>query len=165
MAVQFRVRIINMPSSYVSLLYHIVYSTKYRKRCLKESLRLELQAYIGGIIANKHGQLLEIGGMPDHLHILTSCSPRIALADFVRDIKANSSKWMHEEKGQTGFAWQTGYGAFTVSCSQGPTVRAYVRNQAQHHRELSFEDEFRSLLQRHGIAFEERYLFEKEYIG
>ena len=152
-----------MPSSYTSLVYHIVFSTKYRKPTFTELIRSETYAYIGGIIANKKGQLLEIGGTDDHIHILTSCSPTIALAEFVRDMKANSSKWLHEEKQHHDFQWQTGYGAFSVSYSRIDAIRQYVSNQAEHHETRSFEDEFRMILQRHQIAFEEKYLFESEF--
>ena len=114
--------------SYTSLTYHIVFSTKYRKSLLADPIRSETYRYVAGIIANKNSQLLEIGGTADHVHIVTSCSPTIALAEFVRDIKANSSKWLHEEKLHHNFQWQTGYGAFTVSYSQvpppGPTPQA-----------------------------------------
>ena len=154
-----------MPSSYTSLVYHIVFSTKYRKPSLTDLIRLETYKYIGGIIANKKGQLLEIGGTDDHIHILTSCSPTFALAEFTRDIKANSSKWLHEERQHRNFQWQTGYGAFTVSCSQVEAIRQYICNQAEHHRTRSFEDEFRAILQRHQIAFDEKYLFETEFHG
>lgn len=153
-----------MASTYTSLTYHIVFSTKYRKPTLIDPFRAETYNYIAGIIANKKGQLLEIGSA-DHIHILTSCSPRIALADFIRDIKANSSKWLHEDKHLMRFGWQTGYGAFTVSRSRIETVRKYIRNQAEHHRKQSFADEFRALLQRHGIEFDEKYLFEAEHHG
>jgi len=140
-----------MASSYTSLSFHIVFSTKYRRPALTDAIRPETYKYIGG--------------MADHLHILTACPPTVALADFVRDIKANSSKWLHEDKGQRQFQWQTGYGAFTVSCSQVDAVRRYILAQADHHRSRSFEDEFRGVLARHGITFDERYLFENEYHG
>ena len=154
-----------MASTFTSLSYHVVFSTKYRQALIDDDTKQELYGYIGGIIANKDGQLLEIGGMPDHIHILTSCPPSLALADFIRDIKANSSKWMHEEQRLLRFAWQTGYGAFTVSCSQIDVVRNYIRNQAEHHSKQSFEDEFRDILRKHGILFEETYLFEREHFG
>jgi putative transposase len=154
-----------MPSSYTSLAYHIVFSTKFRRPTLKDDIRDEAYRYIAGIVAHKDGRLIEIGGIEDHVHLLTSCSPRIALADFVRDIKANSSKWLHEVHAVRDFAWQTGYAAFSVSCSQLDAVRSYICDQAAHHRERSFEDEFRDILKRHGIAFDERYLFETEHHG
>ena len=154
-----------MASTYTSLAYHIVFSTKYRRPMLTDAVRSETYNYIAGIIANKQGQLLEIGGIDDHIHLVTSCSPTVALADFVRDIKANSSKWLHEDKGRRDFQWQAGYGAFTVSRSRIDVLRQYVLNQPAHHRKQSFEDEFRAILQRHGISFDEKYLFEAEYHG
>jgi putative transposase len=110
-------------ASYSSLTYHVVFSTKYRQRLLTDAIRGETYNYMAGIIANKEGHAIEIGRVDDHVHLLTSCSPRIAVADFIRDIKANSSKWLHEGKHQNGFGWQTGYGAFTVSSSQIDAVR------------------------------------------
>ena len=154
-----------MPSSYTSLSYHIVYGTKYRRQSIAAEFQAELYKYIAGTIANKDGQVIEIGGIEDHVHILTSCHPRMALADFIRDIKANSSKWIHEQGWVPDFAWQVGYAAFTVSHSQEDVVRAYIRNQAEHHSVRTFEDELRALLQRHGIAYDERYLFETEHYG
>jgi REP element-mobilizing transposase RayT len=154
-----------MSSSYTSLVYHIVFSTKYRKPTLTDSIRSETYAYLGGIICNKKGQLLEIGGTDDHVHILTSCPATIALAEFARDIKANSSKWLHEEKQHRNFQWQAGYGAFTVSYSGIDAVRQYICKLADHHKTRSFEDEFRMILQRHQIVFDEKYLFETEFHG
>jgi len=152
-----------MPSSFTSLTYHIVFSTKYRKPWLTDDVRADLYEYLRGIIAKKDGRLLEVGGTEDHIPLVTTCSPKVALSDFVRDVKANSSRWLRDEKGRTDFQWQTGYGAFTVSHSQVEVVREYARNQQEHHRRLSFEDEFRAILERHGITFDERYLFEDDY--
>jgi putative transposase len=150
-------------ASYATLTYHVVFSTKYRRRSLTDAIRGETYQYIAGIITNKQGRAIEIGGIDDHVYLLTTCSPRIAVADFVRDIKANSSKWLHDVKHQTSFGWQTGYAAFTLSCSQIDVVRQYIRGQAEHHRQQSFEDEFRAILERHGVAFDERYLFATEH--
>lgn len=154
-----------MPSSYTCLNYHIVFSTRQRKPLLVDSMREETYKYITGIIHNKAGQVIEIGGVEDHVHILTSCSPRLALADFIRDIKANASRWINEQPGVSKFAWQTGYGAFTVSASQVEVVRHYIRNQAEHHKKQSFADEFRAVLHRHGISFDEARLFEDKFHG
>jgi len=154
-----------MGSTFSGLAYHLVFSTKYRKATLTDLIRPAIYEYIGGIIANKHGRMIEIGGIADHVHILTSCPTTVALADFVRDIKANSSKWLHEEKRERGFQWQSGYGVFTVSRSQVEVVRHYIGNQAEHHRKQSFKEEFRGLLIKHGIEFEEKYLFENETIA
>ena len=107
-----------MPSTYANLTYHVVFGTKYRKPTLTDAIRSDIYSYIAGIIANKHGRAIEIGGIADHIHVVTSCPATIAVADFVRDLKANSSKWLREDKAQRDFQWQTGYGAFTVSRSQ-----------------------------------------------
>jgi REP element-mobilizing transposase RayT len=154
-----------MPTSYTQLRYHIVFGTKFRRPILTDAYRNPLHAYIGGIIEGKDGKLLEIGSTDDHIHILTSCSPRIALADFIRDIKTNSYKWVHQERGLLDFAWQEGYGAFTVSHSLIPDVGKYVANQVEHHRQISFEEEFRAFLRKHRVVFDERYLFEREHHG
>jgi len=152
-------------SSYTCLNYHIVFGTKERRPLIVESFREELYKYIAGIIANKEGHLIEIGGVEDHLHLLTTCSPKVAIADFVRDVKANASRWINELPRGGKFAWQVGYGAFTVSLSQAPRVRRYIRNQVEHHRKQSFPDEFRSILRKHGIAFDEQRLFDDEHHG
>jgi REP element-mobilizing transposase RayT len=152
-------------STYTSLTYHVIFSTKNRKPMLRDAIRDETYRYIAGIIANKEGRLVEIGGVEDHVHLLTSCSPRMALADFIRDIKSNSSRWLHEEGRHADFGWQTGYAAFTVSQSQISAVQDYIRGQAEHHRQRSFEEEFRAILVRHGIQFDERFLFDGEHVG
>jgi putative transposase len=152
--------------SFHQLTYHIVFGTKYRKPWIAGDAQPRLYEYIGGIIRGIKGHLIEIGGVADHVHILANCSPTIALSDAIRSVKANSSKWIHDEKlfSET-FAWQTGYGAFTVSYSQVPTVQKYIQNQEAHHREFSFADVYTKLLTRHGIAFKREFLFEDEFHG
>jgi putative transposase len=153
-------------SSFTKLTYHVVYGTRYRRPTITEAIRERLYEYIGGIIRGKNGHLIEIGGVADHVHILANFSASIAVADTVRDIKANSAKWMNELGPlQERFEWQKGYGAFTVSISQVPVVQRYVQNQEEHHRRVSFEEEFVALLERHEITFERRYLFEGEHHG
>jgi REP-associated tyrosine transposase len=155
-----------MASTFTQLTYHVVFSTKYRRNTITPDLRDELYKYIGGIIRGQKGVLLEIGGMPDHIHLLIGIPPTIAVADMVRLIKANASKWVNERSDRVDrFEWQTGYAAFTVSHSQGDVVRSYIQNQEKHHADWSFRDEFRELLIRHGIEFEEKYLFEEEFVG
>ncbi len=125
-----------------------------------------MYSYIGGIIRGEQGHLIEIGGVSDHIHVLAGLSPTIAVSDMLKRIKAKSSKWINEEKKATArFHWQSGYGAFTVSRSQVSVLRQYIQNQEIHHRERAFEDEFVSLLQRHGISYDPRYLFESEHHG
>jgi REP element-mobilizing transposase RayT len=152
--------------SFTQLTYHVVFATKYRHPTITNAIRERLYEYIGGTIRAKKGHLIEIGGMPDHVHILARLPPSLAVSDVVRDIKANSSKWMNEQPdaAQT-FEWQKGYGAFTVSYSQIAIVEEYIRNQEEHHRTRSFQEEYVEFLKRHGIEFRLEYLFEDEHHG
>ena len=150
-----------MPSSYTCLNYHLIWSTKYRKPLLPDDVRERLFQYLGGILRNDGGTLFAAGGMPDHVHLLADIGKRHSIADAVRDMKANSSKWIHETVPELrAFAWQTGYGAFTVSYSNVDAVKAYIANQAEHHRRRSFQEEFVDFLQRHGVTYNEQYLWE-----
>jgi putative transposase len=149
-----------MPSSYTCLRYHLVWSTKHRKPQISEEFRDRLFEYIGGILRGHGGKLLAAGGMPDHVHLLADISKQQAIADAVRDIKSNSSGWIHDTfPRHARFAWQTGYGAFTVSFSKTDTVKRYILNQAKHHSRITFQEEFIELLNRHEIDFNERYLW------
>jgi REP element-mobilizing transposase RayT len=153
-------------STFTNLTYHVIFSTKYRRDSVVGQFREELYAYIGGIIRGEKGHVIEIGGMPDHIHILTGFSPTIAVSDMLRRIKAKSSKWANAEKNLAArFEWQSGYGAFTVSQSQIPAVRKYIREQEEHHRHRTFKDEFVDMLERHGIEFDPQYVFEREHVG
>jgi putative transposase len=152
--------------SFTQLTYHVVFATKYRRATITTQIKERLFEYIGGTIRAKKGHLIEIGGMPDHVHILARLSPTLAVADVVRDIKANSSKWMNEQPGITQtFEWQKGYGAFSVSYSQIAVVEQYIQNQEEHHRTRSFQDEYIDFLKRHGVEFRLEYLFEDEHHG
>ena len=111
-------------------------------------------------------EALHIGGMPDHIHILAKLSPKLAIMDVLRDIKAVSSKWVNDRQLVRGrFEWQTGYGAFSVSQSQFDVVRTYIHNQEQHHRKTPFKSEFITLLERHQIEYDPKYVFEEEHIA
>lgn len=148
------------------LTYHIVFGTRFRRPSIHPVFRERLYEYIGGIIRAQNGHLIQIGGVEDHLHLLVNLSPSKAVSDVLRDIKANSAKWVNEEHLTPGkFEWQKGYGAFTVSYSNIETVQVYIRNQQEHHRSRSFCDEYIEFLKRHGIEFEERFLFESEHTG
>ena len=150
-----------MPSSYTCLRYHLIWSTKHRQPLISEDIRDRLFQYIGGIIRDDGGKLLAAGGMPDHVHLLADIGKQQSVVDAVRDIKANSSGWIHKTFPQyQSFAWQTGYGAFTVSYSSVEAVKNYIANQAEHHRKRTFQEEFVEFLQRHGIEYDERYLWE-----
>jgi putative transposase len=149
-----------MPQSFASLHCHIVFSTKHRQPLIKSDLQPRLFEYIGGILRNHATPLIAAGGMPDHVHLLVSMGRTIAVADAVRLIKSNSSGWMHEELQMPDFQWQTGYGAFAVSYSNIDAVKTYLANQEQHHRAQSFQDEFRELLRRHDLEWDERYVWD-----
>jgi REP element-mobilizing transposase RayT len=150
-----------MPQSFACLHYHIVFSTKGREPSLSADLRPRLFEYFGGILRAHDGCLVAAGGVEDHVHLLAGLSREMAVADALRLLKTNSSKWIHDTiAGAESFAWQAGYGAFTVSLSQMGVVRAYLARQEEHHRTQTFQDEFRALLRRHGIEFDERYLWD-----
>jgi REP element-mobilizing transposase RayT len=150
-----------MPQSYTNLIYHIVYSTKERQPLTTNDLQPRLDDYIGGIIRRRGGICLEIGGMNDHIHILVKLKPDKAVSDILRDLKANSTGWMHDVfPRMKDFTWQKGYGAFTVSSSQVEKVRNYILNQEEHHKKVgSFRDEFIKLLVANEIEFDEKYLW------
>ena len=148
-----------MPSTHLSLHFHVVFSTKNREPRITEKSRDRLHAYLGGV-ARTSGAIPEaIGGVADHVHLLLGLPATARLADVVRDIKAVSSKWMHDEAGDRAFAWQEGYGAFTVSPSLREIVKSYIARQEEHHRKRTFQEEYRELLQRCGVDFDERYLW------
>ena len=152
--------------SFTQLSYHIVFATKYRTPSIRSDVQERLYEYIGGIVRERKGSLIEIGGTADHVHLLTRLSASLALADVVRDVKAISSKWMNERpKTLQTFEWQKGYGAFTVSYSHRDVVRTYIQNQEEHHRTKSFQEEYIELLKRHNIDFKLEYLFEDEHHG
>jgi REP element-mobilizing transposase RayT len=148
-------------SSYVSNLVHFVWSTAGRRQFIRESWQDQLYGYIGGIVRRKKASLLCAGGVPDHIHLFMSLSATASLAAIVNAVKTNSSKWIHENiPGMRLFAWQEKYGAFTVSKSNERQVIGYIKKQAEHHRKRPFEEEFLALLQRHGIEYDERYLWD-----
>lgn len=148
-----------MSQSFIKLSYHIVFATKHRAPVLTKEIRPRLHEYCGGITRNLQGVLLEIGGVEDHVHALVGLSQNIKLAEFVQKLKANSSRWLNETH-FSDFAWQTGYGAFTVSESQIEKVRAYIRNQEAHHgKQGGFENEFENLLKAHGVEYNRDFLW------
>lgn len=146
-------------STYTQIYYHVVFSTKNRERCLTAERREDLLRYTWGIIKNEKSHLYRINGVDDHLHILTSLHPTVCLADFVKDIKTGTSKWIKENKVFPGFThWQDGYGAFTHSTKEKDALIEYIKGQEDHHRGVSFREEFRRLLMEAGIEFDEKYL-------
>jgi len=147
-----------MSSTHLSLHYHVVFSTKERRAFIDECWRGRLHAFVGGTIRTAGGIAEAVGGTGDHIHLLMGLRATHQLSNVVRDIKSASSEWVHQEIRQFIFAWQEGYGAFTVSASQLPTVKQYIANQAEHHRAKTFLEEYRAFLMKSGVAFDERYL-------
>lgn len=148
-----------MAGSFTDLNLHVVFSTKERYPILSKDLRSVVFPYISGIVANLRGHLPIAGGVDDHVHLLLRLHQGIAIADCVRTIKSNVSKWIREQHDPTWLGWQDGYGAFTVSRSQLSKLEQYILNQAGHHARLSFQDEFREILRRHEIEFNEEFIW------
>jgi len=147
--------------TYTKLYYHIVFSTKHRQEFINSAMEDQLHKYVAGIVRGIGGSCIEINGMPDHVHILSILPPKIAVSDALRDIKANSSKWVHETTPQLhNFGWQDGFAAFTVSKSQVEPVRQYIRDQKQHHRRSDYKQELIGLLEKHEIDYDERYIWD-----
>ena len=145
--------------SYTNLNYHIVFATKERRPWLRGELEKRLSQYIGGIVRRLGGDLLAANGPDDHIHLAIVTTPKVALMDLVRQIKANSSGWIHTEFPElASFAWQDGYSAFTVSRSMLPQVVAYIEDQRKHHSRTSFKEELIALLEKHSVAYDEKYI-------
>jgi REP element-mobilizing transposase RayT len=138
----------------------VIFSTKDRLPVITPEIKLRLHAYMGGIVRSLDGIALAIDGPADHVHMLAKTPATLAMADFVRDVKANSSQWVHEAFPRVAFAWQTGYGAFSVSCSNVEAVKEYIAGQEEHHKAVSFQEEFVTFLRRHGVEYDERYIWE-----
>ncbi|MEK6300322.1 MAG: IS200/IS605 family transposase [Acidobacteriota bacterium] len=150
-----------MGHSHTNLLYHIVFSTKERQPWLDTEISTRLYPYVGGAIRSEGGVGISINGCPDHIHILAKLKQDKAVSDVLRAIKANSSGWIHRTfYSLRGFAWQSGYGAFSVSQSQVDKVEHYIANQQVHHQRVSFKEEFIALLDAHGIEYDEEYLWD-----
>jgi REP element-mobilizing transposase RayT len=150
-----------MPHTFVHLVVHIVFGTKDRARSITQEMKGDLHAYMGGIVREVGAKPLNINGMEDHAHMLVSLPASLSVADLVRVVKTNSSRWAHEKSpDHAEFGWQKGYGAFSVRRSTLKNVDEYITNQVEHHRKLSFQEEFLILLKKHGIEYDERYIWE-----
>jgi REP-associated tyrosine transposase len=150
-----------MAQSLVKNLIHLVYSTKNRQRWINSSVQENLYAYQAGIFRQWESPALVIGGVEDHVHALFSLSKNLPLIKIVEEVKKGSSKWMKADGGNVReFHWQSGYAAFSVSQSKVVDVRRYIETQADHHRQMSFQEELRALFGRHGIEFDERYVWD-----
>jgi putative transposase len=147
--------------SYVSNYHHCVFSTKERRPIITPELREKLWPYLGGIARHYKMKAVEIGGVEDHVHILLSLPATMPISKAVQLIKGGSSKWVHSTFPQHRlFEWQTKYGSFGVSVSQLDKIKKYIQGQAEHHRKVTFQEEFLKLLQRHGVDYDERYLWD-----
>ncbi len=150
-----------MPQSLAQILVHLVFSTKNREALLGDDIRDELHAYIGGIAEHQRGTLLKAGSVVDHIHLLIAHPRTCAPADLVQEIKTGSSKWLKTKSASYAhFHWQGGYGIFSISPAHRPALEKYIGNQAEHHRVVTFQDEFRNLLQKYGIDCDERYVWD-----
>jgi putative transposase len=154
-----------MAHSFTALYTHIIFSTKNRAPILAPEFKPRLFDYMGGIIRNLDGTSLLINGPDDHVHILAKLPPTRALSDILRDVKADSSNWVKNTLGRANFGWQTGYAAFSVSKTNTEAVRAYIAKQEEHHRRVSFQQEYLDFLKRHEIDYDPRFVFEGEFVG
>jgi putative transposase len=149
-----------MSQSLACLLVHLVFSTKNRVAFLQsQQLRSEVHAYLTATLSALHCEPVQVGGVADHVHLLFGLARTISLAELVKELKTSSTK-MIRDKDHYGFSWQTGYGAFSVSESNKSAVISYIANQEVHHRKMTFQEEIRTLLKKHSMRFDERYVWD-----
>jgi REP-associated tyrosine transposase len=148
-----------MSQSLAKVLVHVAFSTKNRETTIQREIRPTLHAYVTGILQNLRCPSLQTGGTEDHIHTLLSLARTRTVADVVEEVKKSSSKWM-KQQGIDSFFWQGGYGAFSIGGLQVPALIRYIANQEEHHRRMSFQDEFRRLLDRCGVAYDERSVWD-----
>ena len=151
-----------MPQSLAQIYTHIVFSTKKRQPLLtNEDIRNAMHAYLTGTCKNQGSPPLAVGGAGDHVHILCRLSKNLAIAPLIKELKVDSSKWVKTKQADLAtFQWQQGYGAFSVSPSHVDELRQYILVQMEHHRHVTFEDEFRRLCQKYGLPIDERYVWD-----
>jgi putative transposase len=149
-----------MAHTFANLLTHVIFSTKDREPLITNNLKPDLLSYMGGIVRELQGKCVATNSMPDHVHVLLWLPPSVAIAEAVRIVKTNSSRWANRTSGRRGFAWQTGYGAFSVSQSNAASVVRYIREQEEQHRTVTFQEEFISFLKKNGVRYDERYIWE-----
>jgi REP element-mobilizing transposase RayT len=148
-----------MPQSLANILIHVIWSTKERRPLISDAVRAGLHGYMAGILKNLESPALIINSVDDHVHMLCQLSKNLAACKLVEEVKKSSSKWM-KEQGITDFAWQNGYGAFSVSQSNVDAVRKCIEDQAEHHRKRDFKDEFREFCRKHNVSLDERYVWD-----
>jgi len=142
-----------------NILLHIIFSTAQRRPLIKPEFRNDLFAYLGGIVREMHGTALIINGEPDHVHMLIRIRPAHSAAEIVRVVKTNSSRWLREKR-SAEFAWQTGYGVFSVSESSVAAVTKYIAGQQEHHKKHSFQEEFVAFLKKHRVDYDPKYIWD-----
>src|SRR5215216_3762880 len=150
-----------MPQSLSSILIHLVFSTKNREPYITTEIEPELHAYLAAVFRECHSPALTINGTANHIHSLFTLSRTVSVAEIVEEVKKRSSKWAKTKGGaHRNFQWQTGYGAFSVSQSNVAAVKKYIAGQKEHHRRKTFEEEYRSFLEKYGVAYDERYVWD-----
>ena len=150
-----------MAHTFTQILIHCVFAVNHRESLIHPQVRECIEKYITGIVKNNRHKLLAIYCMPDHCHIVIGLDPQQSISDLIRDVKANSSKWINRQKFLHGkFNWQEGYGAFSYSKSQLDTVVKYVLNQPKHHQKKSFKEEYHEILEKFNLEYDENFLFE-----
>jgi REP element-mobilizing transposase RayT len=147
-----------MSDTYHSINLHVVFSTKDRLPLIRDELRDEMFAYMGGVASNRESVLLHAGGVEDHVHLLIGVPPKFAPSDLLRDMKANSSRWLKDEWEINGFSWQDGFSVFSVSPSKVDATKAYLDSQRDHHAKVSYGRELRDMYDAHGIPYDERFM-------
>jgi len=149
-----------MANTYTQIHIQVVFAVQNRQSLIRDEWKDELFKYITSIIQNNEHKLLQINGMPDHVHILFGLRPVQALSDLMKQVKQDSSKWINQNRlAREKFFWQEGYGAFSYSKSQLPKVIKYIQTQEKHHRKQTFREEYLALLEAHGVDYDERYIF------
>jgi REP element-mobilizing transposase RayT len=148
-----------MPSTHLSLNYHILFSTKNRERWIHPEWEPRLHAFLGGCVNQIGGVAMEINGIEDHIHLVIGLKATHSIADVLRDIRAGSSKWVRNEIALRTFGWQDGYAVYSVSASQLDIIRNYVRKQKEHHKKYSFQQEYLKLLKVSGVKYDPKYLW------
>ena len=148
-----------MPQSLANILIHAIWSVKERRPLISDEVRAGLHGYMAGVLKNLESPALIINSAADHVHILCQLSKTLAACKLVEEVKKSSSKWM-KEQGVLDFAWQNGYGVFSVSQSNVDAVRKYIEGQAEHHKKRGFKEEFREFCKRYNVAIDERYVWD-----
>jgi len=149
-----------MAQTLVTLLVHVVFSTKNRERLITPEIEAELFAYMGGILKNHESRLLDAGGTADHVHLIISQSKNIALSSLMKDVKKDSSSWIKtKDQRFRSFHWQDGYGAFSLRPTDIPELNKYIANQKEHHRKRTFQEELIAFLDEYGMTYDQRYLW------